>query len=56
MTGLDQEALVKLAIAGAFDATSDNQEGCDTNDGAIISQSIEDDTSALHEAAGKGYI
>ena len=55
MTGLDQEALVKLAIAGAFDATSDNQEGCDTND-AIISQSIEDDTSALHEAAGKGYI
>ena len=56
MTGLDQEALVKLAIAGAFDAAPDTQESNERDDGAILSQSIEDDTSAMHQSAGITYL
>ena len=52
MTGLDQEALVKLAIAGAFDATSENQDNNDTHDAAIVTQSVDDDQSAMHRAEG----
>ena len=52
MTGLDQEALVKLAIAGAFDATSENQDSNDNHDAAIVTQSVGDDQSAMHQAEG----
>ena len=48
MTGLDQEALVKLAIAGAFDASSDHQESSDKTGGDIVTQSIDDVKSVVH--------
>ncbi len=66
MTGLDQDGLVKLAIAGAFDAvpeedggeaTQQQQQqhlGVATNDSAVVTQqTIEDDTAVMHEAEGK---
>ena len=55
MTGLDQEALVKLAIAGAFDATSENQDNNGNHDAAIVTQSVGDDQSAMHQAEGNFF-
>ena len=53
MTGLDQEGLVKIAIAGAFDATSYTEDAAGKDDADVISQTIGDDTAVMHEAEGQ---